>query len=241
MSFSRTEEMLMTILVSTPTRHFGRWQALGLSVAILAFAAPVRAALIVSVQSVTVNAGSTGDALDVTLTNTGSTASVPIAGFAFEIVGASPPITFTAVKTATTSSPYIFGSNSTFGPDITIPVSSSTVEGSDVYSVSTGGISVGANSTVGLGHVLFNVSSTASGMIPVTLAGLNTITNLAGPPPISTPISIGSFSNGTITISGVSVPAPSSLVLFGLSCGTLIGWQLCRMGSWQWRRQRCRI
>ena len=186
-SYSQTEEILMTILEVHPrsTTPADAYSVGLVTVAIrnATFATPSRAAPIVSVQPVTVNAGSTGDALDVTLTNTGSTPTVPIAGFSFEINVTEYRRSLSPQSTpAPPRQPTFFGSNSTFGPDITIPVSS--LESGSAMTCTRSppprGISVGANSTVGLGHVFFNVSSTASGMIPVTLFGLNTVTNLAG-------------------------------------------------------------
>jgi hypothetical protein len=101
--------------------RLGRLAMLALGLAALA-AAPGRApaALIMTVQSVTVLPGTTGNALDVTLTNTGPS-SVQIGGFAFELT-TSAGITFTGATTATATAPYIFGGSSAFGPNLaTLP------------------------------------------------------------------------------------------------------------------------
>ena len=63
-----------------------------------------------------VAAGSTGNSFDVLLTNTSGSA-VSIEAFFFEVQSSSSDITFTDATTAT-GTPYIFGSDSLFGPDI---------------------------------------------------------------------------------------------------------------------------
>src|SRR4051812_3513473 len=90
-----------------------------LMAAALALLAPrdAEGGLIISVQSVTANAGSFGNALDVTLTNTGPPVST-IGAFSFEISTGNPNITFTDATTGTTQATYIFSGFSLFGPSI---------------------------------------------------------------------------------------------------------------------------
>ncbi len=79
--------------------------------------APAHAGLIVSVQSVSANAGTSGNALEVDILNTG--AAVDIASFSFEIaVSPTSGVTFTAADINTTLFTYIFAGNSVQGPVI---------------------------------------------------------------------------------------------------------------------------
>ena len=77
--------------------------------------------LVISVGSVTADGGSTGNPLDVDLTNTGPSA-VPIGGFSFGVSIANPNVSFTDANTSTAAF-YIFTGNSLFGPDLTGPTS----------------------------------------------------------------------------------------------------------------------
>src|SRR5579884_513947 len=122
----------------------------------LPFAGPARADLAVSFSDPgNVAAGSTGDSFDVLLTNTGPS-DVVLGAFTFEVATTSSDITFTDVTTATVADPYIFGADSLFAPDIL-----GTTTGQDITAFDldgAGDVTIGAGSTVGLGHVLFNVS-----------------------------------------------------------------------------------
>lgn len=111
-----------------------------------------------TVQSVTVNAGSTGNLLDVALTNTGPS-DVIVEGFSFGISTANPGINFTSATTAL--APYIFVSDSFFGPRIDTANGAALIV-SDLDSTFLG-VTVTAGSTVGLGHVLFDVDASVLG------------------------------------------------------------------------------
>jgi hypothetical protein len=182
---------------------------------------PARAGFVMAVQSTTVAAGSTNDTLQVTLTNTG-TSAITVGGFAFEITsgsGSGSGVTFTSVDIFTTPA-YIFGAYSAFGPDISnsppnLPGTMLAAE--DNYENSAGGIqgvSIAAGATVGLGDVHFSVSSSALGPLTITLLGyptsnlsdasFNDITNSNGGT---------TFNGGTLTVTPATVPEPSSLVL----------------------------
>jgi hypothetical protein len=169
---------------------------------------PAAASIIITVQSVTASAGSTGNALDVTLTNTGPGA-MTVGAFTFGISTATPNINFTAATTATTLAPYIFDGLSLLGPTISTSTGQS-LAASDVFAVLNSGTTLGAGVTVGLGHVLFNVSSAAAvGPITVSLAPFPS-TSLANATGGNIPIN--SLVNGTITVgSTTAVPEPATL------------------------------
>jgi hypothetical protein len=164
----------------------------------------------VSAENVTAAAGSTGDALDITLTN-GGPGSVTIGAFAFEVTVPSTDITLTGVTTGTTAV-YVFSGESLFGPGIGIPVSGQDMMASDVSSGA--GTTVGSGATVGLGHLVFDVAGSASGVYPVSLVAFPA-TSLSDPN--SGNIDITILNNGSITVTGgrSNVPEPGSLALLG--------------------------
>jgi hypothetical protein len=182
----------------------------GISVYVLGSAA-VRAAVILSVQSVNADAGSSGNALDVELTNSGPDA-LAVGGFSFGIVTANPNISFTDAGTLTTAA-YVFAGNSIFGPDLTGLTSGQSLIASDAFNIPLSGISLSSGNTVGLGHILFDVSPlAAAGTFPVNLE-VFPMTSLSDPS--GNTVNIDSLLSGQITISGAeAVPEPSSLVLF---------------------------
>jgi hypothetical protein len=192
-----------------------RLPALAAVLLLAGFAVPARADIILTVQSVTVSAGSSNDALDVTLTNTGPN-SVTIGGFAFGL-STTVPITFTAANISTSTAPYIFTGHSLFGPVISTTPAGQTLEASDNFDVVNAGTTVSAGATVGLGHVLFNVGSTP-GIFVVTLAAFPS-TSLSSPSGGNVPFT--REVNGTITV-GV-VPEPSSVTLMGVGLAFLAG------------------
>jgi PEP-CTERM motif len=173
-----------------------------------------RAGLVVAAQAVTSSAGATGASLDVTLTNTGSSA-VEIGAFTFELTVGSADITFTGVTTAT-SVAYIFDGQGLIGPDIGIAVNGQDIMASDLYSVIGSGATVGAGATVGLGHLEFDVSSSASGVYPVLLASFpaTSLSDFDG-----NPVTITTLTNGSISLQ--SVPEPSTMPLMAVGGGVL--------------------
>jgi hypothetical protein len=157
-----------------------------------------------------VAAGSTGNSFEVLLTNTlGPAAS--ISGFFFEVTSSSSDVTFTDATTATVA-PYIFGSDSLFGPDIIGFGSTATdLNASDLDAA--GSISLAAGDSVGLGHVSFDVASgAATQTVNFDLAGFpgTSLSDEAG-----NDIPIATFTGGQFTIEGASapVPEPSTLIL----------------------------
>jgi hypothetical protein len=167
--------------------------------------------LTVSLSPLTdVAAGSTGDSFDVLLTN-GSGSSVSIEAFFFEVLSSSSDITFTDATTAS-GTPYIFGADSLFGPDIIGPGSTPTdLNASDLDLL--GSIALDPGTSVALGHVLFDVSPTALTQdVSFNLAGFPG-TSLADDSGNDVPIQ--TFVSGKLGIEGTiaPVPEPSTLIL----------------------------
>ena len=128
---------------------------LGLTV----LATEANADLVIGAQSVSANAGSTGNSFEVYLTNTGSS-SVDVAAFSFEISTTSSNINLTGATTSTTDA-YIFGADSLFGPEIDTSTGQ-TLDASDVFATPSGSTSIGSGSTFGLGEISFDVGPGAS-------------------------------------------------------------------------------
>ena len=159
-----------------------------------------------------VAAGSSGNTFDVLLSNT-SGASVSIGGFFFEVTSSSSDVTFTDATIATTD-PYVFGTDSLFGPDIISPGSTATDLNASDLDLSLDGFSLNPGVTVGLGHVLFNVSSgAATQTVAFSFAGFPG-TSLADA--LGDNISIATLDGGQFQITGAmtATPEPSSLFLF---------------------------
>jgi hypothetical protein len=190
---------------------------------------PARANTILSIQplSVSVAAGSMGDAFDVVLTNSGP-ASISVASFAFEVSVTDTDITFTAADFSTGAFSYIFVGDSfdvinaftlnTNGPGETLDASDLTNDGA--------GITLISGASLALGEVLFNVSPTAApGTFTVSFTGMPIVSdanNLSNP--AGNAIAIDNFSSGSITIGGgSSVPEPSSLLLSFAGMAALVG------------------
>ncbi len=174
---------------------------------ILSTALPARAGIIVSVESVSANQGTTGNALEVDVQNTG--APVDIASFSFEIsVAAGSGITFTGADINTSVNTYIFAGNSAQGPNIDT-LTGTILDASD--NAASGSTTLGTNSTLALGRVLFDVAALAP-VGPVTVS-LTPFPSTSLTDPNLNDIPIDTLNSGTITISGTSVvPEPTALV-----------------------------
>ena len=187
-----------------------RCAALLASVAALFLSGSARADLVIMADNVTATAGDTGIGLDVTLTNTGP-GSIDIGGFSFELTVGSTDIKFTDVTTGTTTSPYIFGTLGLNGPDIGLLVTNQDIMASDVYSVIGAGTTLASGETYGLGHLLFDVSNSASGVYDIVITPFPA-TSLSdfnfNDVPITTLV------NGSVSVRGV--PEPASLGLVGM-------------------------
>lgn len=191
-----------------------------------AMTAPAHADVVLNIQSVTANAGDAGDTLDVTLTNTGP-AAVTIGGFLFEITTATSDIDFTQATTATSLSSYIFSGHSVFDPNITASAGQ-TLDAGDIYDPGGFGATVAAGTTVGLGHIFFDVAAgTAMGAITVSFAaGATSLADAAGGP-----ITIDTLGTGTITVGTAGVvpePATAFLAMTGLLVGLGYRWSRTR-------------
>ena len=187
--------------------------------ACLLYSVPVRAdSLEISIESpINVNAGTSGNGFDVLLTNLSGPA-VSLAGLTFEISVPSTDIQLSEANTATLLDPYIFSGNSLFGPNITVANTGQDLNASDLYSVIGSGITLGAGATVGLGHILFDVSATAhSETVPVTFTAFPA-TSLSDD--LSNNVPINTLTNGQIDIIG-TVPEPSYLLLL-LTAGAFL-------------------
>jgi len=171
-----------------------------------------------NVQSVTDAAGSTGDTFDVTLINTGT--PVIIAGFSFGLNVGTSDLMFTGVSTGTTTAPYIFDSQSLFGPDISVQppaLPGQTLEAEDIFATISSGATIGTGVTVGLGEVTFNLDpGTPSGGIPLSFISADgSLTDQNG-----NPIAF-STEDGTVTVTGTAAaPEPA---MSGFLCTVLIG------------------
>ncbi len=201
--------------------------AVAAAVLLLAAARPARAGIVVSVQDVTAQAGSTGNTLEVDVSNTGSL-SVDISAFSFEIsVASGSGVTFTGASDNTSLQTYVFSGNSLFGPIITKPGTTpgTTLDASDI--ATTGSTSLAGGETLGLGLGSFDVTgSTPTGPVTVTLTGYPSTSLTASN---TSNIPIDTLNNGTITITPSAVPEPSSLVSAALG---LLG------AGWLVRRRR---
>ena len=196
-----------------------RWVvAVAVAVAALLSSAPARASLILNVSSVSVASGTTGASFDVTLTNTGPSASPAIGAFSFSLT-TSTQINFTGV-TISTSAPYIFGGLGFVGPNITATAGPGAVSASDFFSVIGSGTTLGPVTTVGLGHVVFNAG--AAGVYTVTVLPFpaTSLSDTSFPVPHDIPIT--TLNGGTITVTptGGEVPEPATL---GMGLTALIG------------------
>lgn len=184
--------------------------------------AGARADILVSVEPVplTTNAGTTGNILNVLLTNTGA-GSISVDSFSFEASTSNPDIVFTSADTSTALEPYIFAGNSLFGPVISTAVGQSVLA-SDIGVVP---VTVAGGGSVGLGRLLFNVTAGASpGSFPVTLDPI--ATSLSDPAGAAIPITLAA---GDIVIAPInpSVPEPSSQLLFVAAMGAFaVRWGL---------------
>ena len=208
--------MEKTKLFGMPVRFL--MPLVAVAVVCLLSAMPSRAdGLIVSLSPLSdVAAGSTGNSFEVLLTNS-SGATFSIAGFFFEVTSSSSDVTFTDATTATVA-PYIFGSDSLFGPDIIGPGSTATdLNASDLDS--DDGISLIPGETVGLGHVTFDVSATAPTQTVTFAVGEFPGTSLSDDEGNDVPI--GTFDGGQFTIEGAVARAPEPPTLILLCCGAV--------------------
>jgi hypothetical protein len=191
------------------------------AVGLIGIAALGKASVILNVQSVSDAAGSTGDTLEVTLTNTGT--AITVGGFSFGLSVGTSNLSFTAVTTGTTTATYIFNGQSLFGPDISVQppnLPGQSLKAEDLAEVSA--TVVGSGATVGLGHITFNLAAaTPAGGIPLNFIALDD--SLADQ--LGSPIAF-STGTGTVTVTGsASIPEPATFVLVGAAlAGLIVRW-----------------
>jgi hypothetical protein len=178
----------------------------------------VAAGITISLTPASATAGSTGNSFEVDLTNSGSS-SVTVGGFSFELSIANPNISLTNATTATTAL-YLFSGDSLFGPNISTSSPGQLIDASDIDSILMAGTTINPGSTFGLGRVFFDVSSNASPS--VTAVNISAFPNSSLSDAAGNNLPIGGLSGGQITISGSTVPEPSSLLLFFLAAVTLL-------------------
>jgi hypothetical protein len=191
-----------------------------IAAACLLGAVPARASLILAVQSVAVNPGTSGDGFDVTLQNTGGS-PVTIGGFSFGLSISNVSLTFTGANMSTTPTYAFLGDSfdAIHSFSLVINLTSQSVLASDLSNSGAGDV-VGAGATVGLGHIIFSVAgNAAAGPSTVTL-GAFPASSLSNPSGGNLAIVL---SNGTITINSVAgVPEPSTWTLIGLGMPALL-------------------
>jgi hypothetical protein len=178
---------------------------------LLILASSANAGLIILAPGITGAQGSSGT-FDILLDNTGP-GSVSISAFSFGITTLDPGITFTDATIGTVT-PYIFGSDTLFGPDITITSGVSLTASDSPLSVPSYTVASGA--TVGLGHVSYSIAGGAGlGLFAITLDPLATSLADAG----GNNISGITLTNGSLD---VVVPEPSTLLFGGLALGAML-------------------
>jgi hypothetical protein len=201
-------------------------RALGIlvaSCAVMLVCSPARATTIFSIQPTTFAApGSTGNAFDVVLTNSGP-GSIEVGGFSFEVSVTNPAISLTGADFTPIVAPYIFAGNS-FDEDLPIALNSTsgaTLDASDTYETALSGVTLISGESLSLGEVLYNVAANASaGSFAVSFTGTPSVAdanNLADNN--GNAIDVGTFTSGTINI----VPEPSSLLLLLAGTAALAG------------------
>ena len=198
-----------------------RFLAAAISLLVLGLAVPARADLVLSIQSDSVPANSSGDSIDVTLQNTG--AGVRVVSFRFEIQASNNNLDFTSVTTDTTVARYIFGgATSQDGPNITDSIGTNppTISASDA-STNYNGVYLASGFFFGLGHVTFNAGPAAG---PTTITFVTANTSFVG---FSSSVTY-TPTPGIITVTPSAVPEPSSTVLMGIGAIAALGYALRR-------------
>jgi hypothetical protein len=180
------------------------------AVACLLAAAPARADVELSTQSVNVQPGDNNDSFQVLLTNTGSM-PVDIGAYAFELTTTDSALTFTDSTTQATTNPYIFAGDSfvdTYEGGVTSTTSPGQVLDADDLALSASGAMLNAGATASLGTVYFDIApGAARGVIPIAFNTNAAVTNLSGP--AGNAIAVGSFDPGDVVVT----PEPPMMIL----------------------------
>jgi hypothetical protein len=186
------------------------------------------AGVIYSIQMDTLNPapGTTGDAFDVLLTNTGPS-SLDIAAFSFGVFTADTDITLTEADVSTVVSSYVFAGNSFVvaflgSPVISITSGAQTLTANDTTNTPSSFVVVGAGSTVDLGRVLFNVAANAGPQtFTISFTGSPGVNNLNNNLSDQNGDAISVDSLDSVNFSDTqAVPEPGTAVplLAGLTC-----------------------
>lgn len=202
--------------------QFLRKTLLTLMVSLLCFSLSyAQADIRIIVGSATVGSPSTGNTFEVSITNVGSTASVPIAGFSFglSVPGASG-ITFTDATISTVLNSYLFAGQTSTPPFSLDSFPNQSFIASDFYA-QNGGIVINPGQTFGLGLITFDVASNAANQTTVTLAAFPATSLNDDNSPIPNDVEFTGF-NGTISLS--AVPEPATWAMIGVGSVTLTGW-----------------
>lgn len=177
-----------------------------------------QANLQIIVGSATVSAPSTGNTLEVSITNVGNTASTPVAGFSFglSVPGASG-ITFTNATISTVINSYLFAGQTSTPPFSNVGFPNQSFIATDFYAAA-GGINISPGQTFGLGLITFDVASNATNPTTVTLAAFPAtgVSDDQG-----NNLAFTGF-NGTITFA--AVPEPATWAMIGVGAVSLSGW-----------------
>jgi hypothetical protein len=133
-------------------------------------------------------------------------------------------VKFTSADTNTTAAAYIFGTfQSAPAPFSFNTFPNADFIASDASLTSPYYVNVAPGQSVGIEHVVYSVApGTAAGAVPVTLVLTDSNTSLFdvnGAPVVFT------AADGVITVSGVVVPEPSTLLLLGLAGAGLAAWR----------------
>jgi hypothetical protein len=183
-------------------------------------AVSARAGLILTISTVMATPGSTGNSLQITLTNDDPTSSVDVAGFNFLIDSTTTDLNFTSAQFSTVF-PYIFDGNS-FDQDFAVPLNTSTgqsLAAGDSADNPPAFTVVGPGATFGLADVIFDVAADAmSGLDTILFDQSSANTSVSDPNGMAIPID--SFVNGGVLVNGgVSTPEPAViwLMIGGLS------------------------
>lgn len=202
-----------------PIRIRRAFAIVGLGCFIAAISA--QASVILTMQTVMATAGSTGNSLQITLTNDDPVFSIDVSGFNFLIHSTSPNINFTSAL-FNTAFPYIFAGNS-FDEDNMLPLNTSSgqsLAASDSADNVPTFTTVGPGATFGIADILFDIA-------PNALNGFDAIVFDTDPANTSVSdqngmaIQIASFVNGGVITSSVPEPAGQWLMVGGLAFLTL--------------------
>jgi hypothetical protein len=174
-----------------------------------------RADIIVAVGSSGAFSPSTGNTVEVDLTNTGP-GSVVIGGFSLEVTTADPFITFTGASMGT-ANPYIFAGNSGDVAD-SFPLAFSspgqTLDAGDFYATFGAGTSLLAGESAGLALLSFDVAPGDPNTTVLFNVTAYPSTSLSDADGNDVPIDTVTSGTITVTISGVSaVPEPGTFLL----------------------------